>query len=270
MNFKVWLKIFKNQLRRRGFLSVGISRNIIDDLNQRFEDIELIWTGKEYPKSPPPKFGKMGDIDNIFTTIALEWCANAIHRHDGPILVFCRVEDELCWSIGLGGQIKAIGDRQLQIGSKLDLNYQMADLRTLPFESESFNVVAIPQYLYYAGVSYVPESLYDVWGDLNLLKEINRVLKPGGQCVGSLFVRNGHTIIPVGFQRVLGLESYRDLVQKSGFNIVREKFFDGKTACEISEPKVSDAMPNFSRPSDGLSDRVMFEAIKQKAPKNQL
>ena len=261
MNVRVLKKLIQNRLRLLGILPVGISRKMINDLNLKF-DGELIWTGKVYPTRPPIKFKSLGDIDKIFTLIALEWCANVIYRYRDPVLVFCRVEDELCWSLGLGGEVVAIGDRKLQISSKLELNYQMTDLRALPSKSESFNVVAIPQYVCYAGVSYVPQSQYDIHGDLNLLKEVGRVLKPGGHFVGSLFVRKGHTIIPVGFQRVLGLEAYRALFEQTGFKIINEKFFDGQTGSEIAEADISSFIPNFTRPGEGLSDRVMFEAIK--------
>ena len=78
MNVRVLQKLIQNRLRLLGILPVGISRKMINDLNLKF-DGELIWTGKVYPTRPPIKFKSLGDIDKIFTLIALEWCANAIY-----------------------------------------------------------------------------------------------------------------------------------------------------------------------------------------------
>ena len=259
----------KYRLRLLGLWRNNISRAYIEELKDEHRDTEIIWTGKEYPAGSVQNFKGLNDLDAAFRTIILDKCSNVIRKRAPQTpLLFCRTEHELFWSIGLSTICPnpvVVGDCDLPLAERLGLSYVHDDLLSLSFDDEAFDLVAIPHYLYYAGVSFIPQSRFDPNGDERLLNEINRVLKPGGALVGMIFVKKGGTVLPIGFQRARDISQFHDIVRRSGFNIVEESYFHRSSMKPICASDVSSAPPRYTRPSAGFADRLLFVCEKAHA-----
>jgi SAM-dependent methyltransferase len=262
---RLW-KLIKYRLRLLGLWPNNITRPFIEGLKQNYRDIEIIWTGKEYPAGSVDNFRSLGSVDTAFRTVVLNRCAEVVRERKPDVpLVFCRMEHDLFWSIGLSALCPnpiIVSDCDLRVAGQLGLRYVHADLLSLPFRDQTFDLVAIPHYLYYAGVSFVPQNRFDPNGDERLLREINRTLRPGGTLVGMVFVKQGLTSLPIGFQRARGVHHFRDMLQRCGFDLAAETYFHRSSMEPIPSREVSAALPSHTRPGDGFADRLVFVCEK--------
>lgn len=102
-----------------------------------------------------------------------------------------------------------------------------SDVCELPFDDECFDVATFFQLLHYVGNNYGQD--FDPDADREGIRQIARVLKPGGYGIGATFCKSGQTIIAYGHSRIYGYDDLQALFAEAGLEVVHSQLYSFRT-----------------------------------------
>lgn len=100
-----------------------------------------------------------------------------------------------------------------------------ANATSLPFENGSFDVVTFPQLLHWVGTGAYGDPI-DINGDIRTIREVARVLKPGGAAIFTTFVVPGKTVLKIFGRRLFSLPDLKGIVADAGLEFIDFTIFD--------------------------------------------
>ena len=137
-----------------------------------------------------------------------------------------------------GADVTMIDIREHPQASIFPFRYQQADVADLPFEDDSFAAVTIWQNLHHVGIGYNQD--FDPDKAQKAIREVTRVLEPGGIALLSTRVKKGKSCLIYGGIRVTGIEHLEEMIADAGLTSEDVHYKSGRDFREISRDELTE------------------------------
>jgi SAM-dependent methyltransferase len=140
------------------------------------------------------------------------------------------IGSNIAWLIGVASarQVEMVDIRPHPLRGVLPFKMHLASATALPFPGSSFGVVTFPQLLHWIGTgAYGDPPNFD--GHAEALREISRVLKPGGVAIFSTFLVPDAPVFKLKGRRLFTMDNLRALCRDAGLEMEVTDIFDGES-----------------------------------------
>lgn len=235
------LRPFRLRLVRMGSQGIPSSkrRQILVDLQRRYGDrFDFVDSGTPlHIDAPPSTYPVNSSRLRVFRW--LSYASKAIKKARPSKLL--DVGSDVMWVTGVSAmtaEVSMVDIRDHPAKGYLPMSFSKASVLSLPFEDKTFDLVTAPQVIHHVGLTYGQDI--DLDAPQKALREIARVLQPGGKLVLVTYVKSGRSLIALGNARIFGIAELRELLADHGFDIVDFQCVRGDSLDFIDENDVTD------------------------------